>query len=224
MADVDGKKPAEYIVNQGHMTVSVISQNSDFGDAVSAAFIRFYEAAGDKTVAHEVSDERVFDMRTQLLKIKDAAPQALVIFLNIPEGGYTVAQAREIGLQSQIYANQFLLAPDNFKVEGDAMNGAKGISSKFDVEAPNAKPFVTKFTAVAGRAPQPTEAFVYDGARMIGEAMAAVGEDPHAIRKYILAVKDWPGATGNDNFDSDGVADLPFEYYEVVDQKAVFSE
>lgn len=224
LADVDGQKLAAYIVSQGHTTVGVISQNSEFGEAVSAAFIASYEAAGGKAIAHEVSDERAFDMRTQLLKIKDAAPQALVIFLNIPEGGYTVAQAKEIGLEAQIYSNQFMLSPDNVKVSGDAMNGLKGVAPKFDPTAPNAKGFVEKFTAAAGREPQPSDAFAYDGARMIGEAMAAVGEDSKAIREYILAVKDWPGAVGNYNFDADGVADLPFQYYEVVDQKAVYSE
>lgn len=224
LADVDGKKLAEYMIAQGHKTAGVISQNSEFGEAVSAAFNRFYEEAGGKVVAHEVSDERVFDMRTQLLKIKDANPQALVIFLNIPENGYTVAQAREIGLNAQIYSNQFILSPDNFKVAGDAMNGVKGVSPKFDPEAPNAKGFADKFNAAAGRPPQASDAFAYDGARMIGEAIAAVGEDPKAVREYILKLKDWPGAVGNYNFDADGVADLPFQFYEVKDQKAVFTD
>ena len=222
LADVDGKVLAQFIMRQGKTTVGVISQNSEFGEAVSAAFKKSYQEAGGKIVAHEVSDERVFDMRTQLLKIKAAQPQALVIFLNIPENGYTVAQAREIGLNAEIYSNQFLLSPDNYKVAGDAMNGVQGVSPKFDLEAPNAKAFVEKFKAIAGRAPQPSEGFSYDGTRIIGEAMAAAGNDPQAIRKHILAVKDWPGVVGNYNFDSDGVAQLPFEYYKIENQKPTF--
>jgi branched-chain amino acid transport system substrate-binding protein len=224
LADLDGKKLAEYMIKQGQKTAGVISQNSEFGEAVSKAFIDAYTAAGGKVVAHEVSDERVFDMRTQLLKIKNRTPQALVVFLNIPENGYTVAQAREIGLNAQIYANQFLLSPDNYKVAGDAMNGVQGVSPKFDKTAASAADFVKKFNAVASRDPQPSEALAYDGTRLIGEAIAAVGEDPQAIRKHILAVKDWPGAMGSYAFDSDGVALLAFEYYKIVDQKPVYSE
>ena len=223
LADVDGAILAKYIISQGQKTVGVISQNSEFGEAVSASFIKAYEAAGGKVVAKEVSDERVFDMRTQLLKIKGAQPQGLVVFLNIPENGYTVAQAKEIGLNAQIYANQFLLSPDNYKVAGDAMNGAKGVSPKFDIQAPNAKAFAEKFQKIAGRAPQPSEGFAYDGTRLIGEAMAAVGEDPQKIRSHIMAVSNWPGAVGPYKFDKDGVADLPFEYYIIKDQKPVFS-
>ena len=225
LADSDGKVLAEYMVKQGNSTAGVISQNSEFGEAVSAAFIHFYEQAGGKIVAHEVSDERVFDMRTQLLKIKDAAPKALVVFLNIPENGYTVAQAREIGLNAQIYANQFVLSPENYKVAGDAMNGVQGVSPKFDQKAPNAAGFVEKFNKVAGRAPQPSEALAYDGTRMIGEAIAAVGgDDPQAIRQHIISVKDWPGAMGPYSFDGDGVAQLPFQYYEIKNQQPEFHD
>ena len=224
LADVDGAILAKYIIDQGHKTAGVISQNSEFGEAVSKSFNKAYEAAGGKVVAHEVSEERVFDMRTQLLKIKGAQPQALVIFLNIPENGYTAAQAKEIGLNAQVYANQFILSPDNYKVAGDAMNGIKGVSPKFDLQAPIAKAFAEKFQKVAGRAPQPSEGFAYDGTRLIGEAMAAVGNDPQKIRSHIMAAANWPGAVGPYKFDKDGVAELPFEYYIIKDQKPVFSD
>jgi branched-chain amino acid transport system substrate-binding protein len=222
LADVDSNLLAKFIISDGRRTVAVLSQKDDFGEAVSAAFVHSYQAAGGKIVAHEVSDERVFDMRTQLYKIKSVNPEALVVFLNIPENGYSVAQAREIGLPAAIYANQFLLAPDNYKVAGDAMNGVKGVSPKFDPHGPNANDFTAKFNKAAGRDPQPSDAFAYDGARMIGEAMAEAGDGPQAIRKRILAVKDWPGAIGNYNFDTDGVAQLPFQYYEILNQRPVF--
>ena len=50
-----------------------------------------------------------------------------------------------------------------------------------------------------------------------------MGNDPKAVRDYIVKVKDWPGAIGAMNFDADGNVKLGVVYYEFVNGKPVFS-
>lgn len=223
LADDDGAVLAKHMVDSGLKTTGVLSENDEFGVAVSTAFISAYEAAGGKVVAHEVNNTGNIDLRTQLYKIKHASPQALVVFCNIPENGYAFAQAKEIGLEGAKFANQFIVNAENFKVAGDALNGVRGVSPKFDPESAGAKDFATKFKAAAGRDPSSSDALAYDGARLLGEAIAAVGNDPQAIRQHILAVKDWPGAVGSFNFDVDGVAKLKFSYFTIENGKVVYN-
>jgi branched-chain amino acid transport system substrate-binding protein len=220
LGDQDGAVLSKYMLAHGKKSAGLISENSEFGVAVGDAFNKAYEAGGGKIVDRESNDEGNVDLRTQLLKIKNANPDSLVIFANIPENGYAIAQAKEVGLDVPVFANEFLPTPSNYKVAGAALTGVKGVSPKFDPAASGAKDFTDKFTRMDGRAPTASDALAYDGARLLGEAIAKVGTDSQAIRKRILTVKDWPGAVGKFNFDSDGVAVLPFSIYEITDGAA----
>jgi len=224
-ADKDGRELALYIAKRlGLKTAAIIHVNDQYGVSTAEFFKQEYEAAGGKVVAIESNDSGVLDMRTQLLKIKSANPQALVNLSNIPENGYVVAQAREIGLPAKIFANQFIMDPQNLKIAGEAMNGVRGVSLQFDPErSPIAKQLNTKFTTRAGRAPSVTDALAYDGARLVGEAIAKVGNDPRAVRDYIVKVKDWPGAVGKINFDADGSIQLNVSYFEFANGKPVWT-
>jgi branched-chain amino acid transport system substrate-binding protein len=222
LADDDGAVLAKHMINLGFKSAAVLSENDEFGVSVSDAFISAYKAAGGNIVAHEVNNVGNIDMRTQLYKIKSARPDSLVVFCNIPENGYAFVQAQEIGLEAAYFANQFIINPENFKVGGAALNGVRGVAPKFDPNAPNAQEFSAKFTKAAGRPPAASDALAYDGARLVGEAIAAVGNDSKAVGQYIVKVKDWPGAVGNYNFDSDGVAKLPFSFFTLKDGKAIY--
>jgi branched-chain amino acid transport system substrate-binding protein len=155
LSDLDGNELANYMVKSlGIKTAAVIHVDDQFGTSVAEYFQNAFKKAGGKIVDVQTNPVGALDLRTQLLKIKNANPEALVILNNIPEEGYTVAQARELGL--------------------------------------------------------------------VGEAIQKVGNDPLAIRNYIVKVKDWPGAIGKINFDADGGILLNMSRYEFVNGKPVF--
>jgi len=224
LSDRDGTELAQYMVKKlGLKTAAVIHVDDQFGTSVAEFFQDAYKEAGGKIVDVESNPVGALDLRTQLLKIKSANPEALVILNNIPEEGYTVAQAREIGLTAKIFSNTFMMDPQNVKAAGSAINGVRGMSLQFDPErSPLAREFSAKFTKRAGRPPAVTDVLAYDGARLVGEAMQKVGNDPRAVRDYIVKVKDWPGAIGKINFDSGGNMLLEMSQYEFVNGKPVF--
>jgi len=224
LSDMDGTSLAQYMVKNGIKTAAVIHVDDQFGTSVAEFFQNAFKKAGGKIVDVQSNPVGALDLRTQLLKIKNANPEAVVILNNIPEEGYTVAQAREIGIAAPLFSNTFMMDPQNVKVAGNAINGVRGMSLQFDPErSPVAKDFSAKFNKRAGRAPSITDVLAYDGARLVGEAMQKVGNDPAAIRDYIVKVKDWPGAIGKINFDAEGSILLNMSRYEFVNGKPVFT-
>jgi branched-chain amino acid transport system substrate-binding protein len=224
-ADVDGRELAKLVYEtEGMETAAGIHVNSEYGIASMEVFQREYEKLGGEIVATESHPTGVVDMRTQLLKIKSADPEALVIFSNEGENAHIVAQAREIGIDAQLFGTNFMLRDVHFEIAGEAMNGLKGVSFRFDPEGTaEAKSFVAKYEEAYGRPPDVSAVLAYDGARLLGEAISKVGNDPAAVREYIVSVEDWPGAIGKINFDEDGTILLNFSHYEIVDGKAQFT-
>jgi branched-chain amino acid transport system substrate-binding protein len=225
LADIDGAALADLMIKKhGVKTAAVLHVDDQFGTSVAEYFQKVFKAAGGRIVDVQSNAVGALDLRTQLLKIKAANPDGVVILNNIPEEGYSVAQAREIGLTAKLFSNTFMMDPQNVKVAGAAINGVRGASLRFDPErSAIAKEFTAKFKQKAGRDPSITDALAYDGTRLIGEAIQKVGTDPKAVRDYIVKVKDWPGAIGGMTFDADGNVQLGVMYYEFVNGKPVFS-
>jgi branched-chain amino acid transport system substrate-binding protein len=208
---------------KGVKSVGLINVNDQNGITFAAAFIKAYEALGGKILAHETNESSAVDMRTQLLKINATKPEALVVFSNIPENAYTVAQAREMGMTRPIFSNTFIIDPETFKVAGSALNGVMGVTMRFDPNrSPAAKSFSEKFKARSGRDPSISEALAYDGVKLVAEAMSKVGNDPKAIRDYIVSVKDWPGVSTTFNFDENGILKVNLTPFEIADGKVTF--
>lgn len=224
-ADVDGRELAKFVyTTSGLKTAAGIHVNAEYGIDSMAVFAREYEALGGEIVATESHATGVVDMRTQLLKIKSVNPEAMVIFSNEGENAHIVAQAREIGMEAQLFGTNFMLREVHFEIAGEAMNGLKGVSFRFDPDAtPEAREFVGKYEAAYGRAPDLSAVLAYDGARLLGEAISKVGGDPAAVREYIVSVEDWPGTIGKINFDEDGTILLDFSQYEIVDGEVVYT-
>jgi branched-chain amino acid transport system substrate-binding protein len=223
-ADVDGRQLARLVHDTyGFKKAAGIHVNAEYGIASMEVFRDEFKKLGGEIIATESHPGGVVDMRTQLLKLKSANPEAVVIFSNEGENPYVVAQAREVGISGELFGTSFMVREAHFAVAGDAMNGLKGVGFRFDPEAtPETIAFVKKYTEAYGSAPDISGVLAYDGAKLLGEAISKVGNDPAAVRKYIVSVKDWPGAVGKINFDADGTILLNFSQYEIVNRKAQY--
>ncbi len=224
LSDNDSVQLADLIYNKkGLKTVGLLNVNDANGITFADAFTKAFEALGGKVLAHETNEQTVVDLRTQLLKINATNPDALVIFSNVPENGYAVAQAREMGQTRPIFANTFIADPENFKVAGKSLDGVMGVTMRFDPDrSPAAKAFSEKFKAKANRDPSVSEALAYDAAMLAGEAIAKVGEDPKAIRDYMVSVKDWDGVSTTFNFDEHGILKVSLSPFVIAGGKLTF--
>lgn len=181
----------------GITRMGVLLVDNDYGIDTSQSFIEAYEELGGEIVREERHELGGTDMRTQLIQIRGADPEGLLIVSNVGEVGHAAAQTRELGLDIPLFGLTFSLSPDNFAIAGDAMDGMRGIAVTFQGTGDVGEDFGARYEEMHGTAPTVYAAVAYDSVRILAEAMTEVGDDPAAIGEYLLTVSDFPGVMGS---------------------------
>lgn len=198
---------------RGARTMAILHSDDDYGDSASAAVTESFEALGGEVVANESHPPGTTDMRTQLLKIRDTSPDALVVLSNTGEIGHIVKQAREMRIEADIMGADTALAPSEAETAGEAYNGMIGVAIRFDKETnPEAKAFAETFQAEYGMEPNNYAAIAYEAMRLLAVAMEENGDDPETVGEALLEVQDVEGILGPMTFNSERIVEFP--YYE----------
>lgn len=208
---------ADLASTRGATTLAVIHSDDDYGKSASTAVIEAFEAGGGTVVANESHPPGTTDMRTQLIKIQAAAPDATAVLSNTGEIAHIVKQARELGLAGDIMGADSALSPSEFTTAGDAYNGFIGVAIRFDQEKNQAaKEFAEQFEAAVGKPPNNYAAIAYEGIKLVAEGMkTAGGDDPQKIGDYLLTVKDVEGTLGTMSFLPSRVIEFPYYEWEI---------
>lgn len=185
----------------GFKRVSVISVNNPVGPWVNEYFKKEYEAAGGQVPNTELFQPDTTDFRTQLEKLRQGKPEALYI-LGFQQTGLIMKQARELGIQCQFLGITDFELPEVLKIAGNAADGAIYTKAAYDPQSQelNVASYARRYTERYGESPEVYSATVYDATRLLALAFDKVGTNPEAIRKYILTIKDYPGASGITTF------------------------
>jgi branched-chain amino acid transport system substrate-binding protein len=139
----------------------------------------------------------------QIGRIRQARPDAIVVWSRAPIAGRVVRALRAAGLTQPIYGPE-RLAEDAFVAEaGGAAEGAVA-TYPFDPrrDDPTWTAFVARFHARFGREPDPVASYAYDGARYVVQAIREAGLDRAAIRDRLFAQPTYDGVTGVARFDT----------------------
>lgn len=159
-------------------TAATIRQKGDiYSNAVADAFEENFEKLGGKVVATESyqHDDRGFD--TQLTKIRNAAPDVLLIAGFIPEVPLLVSRSREMGIDATFIGTNAWDIPDElFKVLDDntALEGSF-FTRDFSVESPAAVPFVQAYTEMHTEPPDGPSSWGYDAMSLLGNCYPKCG-------------------------------------------------
>ncbi len=202
-----GAQLAEVILKK-YKKAAILSENTDYAQALREVFKKKISEGGGQIVADEVFDQGNKDFRTQLTKIKASSPD--VIFINPQSGvagGLAVKQARELGLNQQLYAAYFGGASDFLEQASGAAEGLIYVDLPI-LEPSNAKAnsLLSKYKAEFEKDPvYPTFAALgYDAAYIIVDAIKSCGEGTDCIKNWLYAMDDYNGAAGKYRFDSNG--------------------
>jgi branched-chain amino acid transport system substrate-binding protein len=124
----------------GKKTVSVISENQDYGQQLAQTLREIQGSYGLKVVTEDViTPGQDVDFRSVLTRAKNADPDVLVVFVTYNEGGLLVKQAREMGWDLPIFGPEPLTDPKFFNLAGDTRNVHLVISDNIDQSTPQAK-------------------------------------------------------------------------------------
>ncbi len=168
------------------------------------------ERLGASVIIEESVSVDTKDFRTQLTKIKQAAPDA--VFVNVFAGQIGVAahQARTLGIDAPLFTNGVMSVTELAKAEGALENTWFPRFSGYTQEARE------EFVAFLGTEPAVPEnaAAGHDAAIAIAEAIAHHGSNSEGIKDYLYS-RQFKGTIGDFSFLETGNAKLPIGIWTV---------
>ncbi len=209
--DVQAAQMAEYAINSlGLRRFAILHANNDYGVALRRAFEAGVQANGGQVVAVESYLDGDSNFSAQLTNIARQNPEALYIGGYYTEAAKIAQQAALQGLNVRLMGADGFDSPELISLGGAAVEGALFTSGFYNAtEDPLAAEFVRKYEAAYGMKPDMFAANAYDSARIILEAIQAVGPNRAAVRDWIANVQDFPGVTGVTTFADNGDAVKP---------------
>jgi branched-chain amino acid transport system substrate-binding protein len=123
-SDADGGKALAKLVREKYTKAAIISENTDYAQALARVFVEHFRSLGGEVVAQENFDPGTKDFRSILTKIKASNPQALVVNPQTEiAGGLIVKQAREIGITIPLYGTVVLAGTKAIETAGEYAEG-----------------------------------------------------------------------------------------------------
>jgi branched-chain amino acid transport system substrate-binding protein len=205
--DIQGKKITEVMQKLGIKKLAVIYNDTEIAHDLMNTFPQEAETRGIEIVAVEKYTPKDIDFRTQLTKIKSKKPEAIYIIGYPKDTPMVVKQARELGLQQQIFSINSAESSVIFEIAGPAAEGiiftTSPLNCKYEIEP--GKTFCDIYKEKYGKDPDYRAAYLYDSLMIVVDAINKVGNDAEELKTQLLKT-DFNGAVGKTTFDSDGNA------------------
>ena len=188
----------EYIHGKmGHKRVAVLRSNNRYG---RVGIMEFRDAAlrmGYPLVLEVRYNVGETDFTTQLQRIRDNNPDAILLWGNAKELGLIVNQIREMGFEQPIYASDRAVNPEFLEIAG---KNAEGIITTCQYnpkgDSPQLKAFQANYKKRFGMEPDVFAAHAYDGMNLIIKAIHKVGLNKALIRDVLTDLNTFQGYEG----------------------------
>lgn len=190
-------------MSQEYKKIAILSENTDYAQGVRNIFKENIARYGSSVIADEVFNQGDRDFRTQISRIANANPDALLV---VPQSGttqgLTIRQLRELGFTKQIYT--ILAATDAIDIAGNAMEGVLVVDVP---QLPLAGiSVVEKYRKLYGSDPisEWEAGSRYDSVYLIADALRKCGENTGCIKDFLYSL-DWRDSPiGRYKFDKNG--------------------
>jgi branched-chain amino acid transport system substrate-binding protein len=127
-------------------TVAIVWVNNDYGKGGRDGFLAATAARGIKVVADISTEQGQVDFAADVVKAKNAKPDALFVYLNEEESARVLREVRKQGVQVPIIGETNLLSQKVIELAGDAANGVLGhIGLTTELPVPAVQEFRAKF-------------------------------------------------------------------------------
>lgn len=207
------KAIVNYAINELNIDkIAVMYQSDDYGTGGKNVIVETMKANGLEPVAVESFVPDAKDMTAQLLKVKNAGAQGLVMWTMYQPAALIARQARQLGMEDlRLMGGGGLTNPKLLELAGEAVHGLLNTQTFFPDEnkaTPEAAKFMKDYKEKYGILPDSNAAMSYDSMVILANALEKAGPDLNneEIRKNIAATKDYKGATGTITIDEYGDA------------------
>ena len=200
LGEVEGRAAGEYAVKVlKTKKPAVIYMDNDFGREISAGFIKQAEKRGAKVATSQMykfPGEK--DFRPFLTRIKDANPDLIFAAGYYNEAALIVRQAKELGIKTQILAEEGFDSPKFIELAGKDAEGVI-IATNLDRDDPRpvVQNFLKNYKAAYKIDPDMVGASSYDAFMILVNAIGRAGStNAKAIVSALKETKDYNGLTG----------------------------
>jgi branched-chain amino acid transport system substrate-binding protein len=222
-SDTDGgKDAAKMVFLDGKRKVAILTENTEYAQALKKVFKEQFISLGGTIVADEIYNQDAKDYRTQLTKIKETNPDA--VFFNAQSGisaGLSAKQAKELAIAAQYYGHIAFSSDDALNSGGNALNGLKFTDAPgLNKDNPKAVSFLKKFLS---KYPNPQSDYDigarYDSVYIIKNAIEYCRDvNTECTKDYLYSMPQYCGVIGCYNFDKNGdVTGITYAVKKIID-------
>lgn len=199
------EKLADDMKASGYTKIAIARDASGFGEGIPEMLTDIGKSAGIQVAAVEKFAPDATDFTAQMVKIRDAKPDAVLIWGIPPAAAIAQKAYRQLGLTAPVYQSHGIGNQVFLDTAGDSANGLKAALGRMLVadELPEndpQKPVVTKFIAdykaKYNQNPSTFAGHAYDGFMIAVEALKKAGTDKAKLRDSLEGISNWPGISG----------------------------
>lgn len=203
------KKTFAHLKKNGIQKIAVITSADGFGRDGKTWLEKLAPEYGLKIAAGESFQATDNDMTAQLVKIKAAAPEAIICWTIGKAGSIVAKNVRQLAIKAPLYQCHGLPDPIYIKLAGEASEGNTMPSTKLMVadQLPDSDPqkktiqeFIRLYTDVYKydrQFPINTHSgYAWDAIYIVANAMKKAGTDNQKLRDAIEATRGYVGVSG----------------------------
>lgn len=186
--------------------IATLTAADDYGQSGAKLLAAAAQKEGVALVANPTYNNGDKDFKPQLLAIKDSGAQAIFMWGLYTEAALIAKQARQLGINVQLFGASGMAALKLIELGGDATQGLI-LTQTFlpDSADPKVKEFVDKYKAKHNESPIPHAAQAYDTVYIIAEAVKkANATKPEELRDAIAKTAGLKLVTGEPKFNAKG--------------------
>jgi branched-chain amino acid transport system substrate-binding protein len=202
--EIQGKTAAEFISRKlSKMKVAVYGKNDEYGVNLSQSFKARLKELGGNIVFDDAYQPGQNDFRSPIQKIKESGAEAVFSPGNYQETAILLKQLKESGTTLAFVGGDGSYSPELITVAGDSAEGSYYTLMAADATAPYYKDFKNRFVAKYQKDPDVYDAYAFEAADIIGQAIKAVGNSSDKVKEYLYS-HAFNSLTGELKFDKDG--------------------
>jgi branched-chain amino acid transport system substrate-binding protein len=195
---LQGYLVADFVVGtQKARRVALLSQSDEYGQrGADSVLKRLKEKHAMTPVAHEVFNAADTDFTAQVLKVRDARADALIVYGYIAPSATIVRQAKQLGVEAKIIGSNATSSRLYPQVVGEAAVGVLNVITVADLPE-SGQPTIARFreeferlnpSLVPQGRPDLTDLLAYGGAMTFVEGLKRAGRDL-TREKFVAALE-----------------------------------
>ncbi|MET4797624.1 ABC transporter substrate-binding protein [Bradyrhizobium sp. LB11.1] len=202
-----GRVIAEYGVSTlGKKKWAVLHSTDAFGTAGGKALTEALTKAGAPPVLDQGYANQSQDFTPVVLAIKQSGADILGSYFTFENDlGIFARQLRQLGVNIPWVGSPSIVNITALKLAGPALYNTYGVADYAENSSEGSKAFGKIYRDAVKVAPDNQSSWTFDAINVLTQAINKAGTtDPTKIREAILAIKKFPGAEGEYNFDQNG--------------------